>query len=137
MRHMNTAIEKALIRSALEARKDAHTPYSHYAVGAAIRIADGRTITGCNIENASYGLTLCAERVAVFKAASDGFRSFKALAVVVPGRKPMPPCGACLQVLAEFCKKDLPILLVAAGSHGRPVKTSLRRLLPNAFSLNH
>lgn len=133
---MKTAKHTALVRSALAARKRAHVPYSHFAVGAAIMVAGGKIVSGCNVENASYGLTVCAERVAVFKAISGGHASFHALAVAVPGAEPMPPCGACLQVLAEFCGRDIPIILVAAGSPGRPVRTTLRNLLPRAFALN-
>ena len=133
---MNDAADKALIRSALAARKRAHAPYSGFAVGAAIRVSGGKTVCGCNVENASYGLTVCAEGVAAFKAVSRGFDSFRALAVAVPGDEPMPPCGACLQVLAEFCGKDIPIIMVAAGSPGRPVRTCLRKLLPHAFSMH-
>lgn len=122
-----------LIRAALSARKKAHSPYSRFAVGAAILTTDGETFAGCNIENSSYGLTVCAERVAIFKAISDGHHFFHALAIAVPGRTPMPPCGACLQVLSEFCERDMPVILVGAGAPGRPVRTSLNKLLPFAF----
>jgi len=91
-----------LITKAFEAQKYAYVPYSHFVVGAAILTTEGLVYTGCNIENASYGLTVCAERVAVFKAVSSGQQSFKALAVVAGTEEYASPCGACRQVLSEF-----------------------------------
>ncbi len=88
---------------AREARKRAHAPFSKFKVGAALRTKDGWIVTGCNIENASYGLTLCAERTAVFKAVSEGLRDFDAIAVVVDADKLAAPCGPCRQILWEFC----------------------------------
>src|SRR5271165_3623449 len=93
----------ALVEAALSARQNAHAPFSHFAVGAALEDAAGRIHTGCNVENATYGLTICAERVAVFKAISEGARNFKRVAVVADTDTLTPPCGACRQILWEFC----------------------------------
>ncbi len=92
-----------LVELATEARQRAHAPFSRFKVGAALRTRDGWIVTGCNIENASYGLTLCAERTAVFKAVSEGLRDFDAIAVVVDAPKLAAPCGPCRQILWEFC----------------------------------
>ena len=92
-----------LLQAALDARHNAHAPYSNFRVGAAIEDESGRIHTGCNIENATYGLTLCAERVAVFKAISEGARNFKRIAVAADTATLTPPCGACRQILWEFC----------------------------------
>ena len=91
-----------LVERAKQARLAAHAPYSNFEVGAAILATDGRVFTGCNIENSTYGLTMCAERVAMFKALSEGHRVFVRVAVVADTAEPTPPCGACRQVLAEF-----------------------------------
>jgi cytidine deaminase len=119
-----------LIEKATEALERAWAPYSGFSVGAALLAEDGRVFTGCNVENASYGLTVCAERAAVFKAVSEGARSFKALALVCDGTHPVPPCGACLQVLREFAA-DLPISFGTLGGAVR--RTSLKKLLPSPF----
>jgi cytidine deaminase len=100
----------ALVAAARAAREFAVAPYSSFRVGAALRAKDGRVITGCNIENASYGLTICAERVAIFKALSEGIREFDAIAVVADTPHPTPPCGACRQIIWEFCG-DVPVVL--------------------------
>ncbi len=94
---------RELARCAKQARSRAHAPYSHFKVGAALRTRSGEIVTGCNIENATYGLTLCAERTAVFKAVSEGFKRFDAVAVVVDSPLLAAPCGACRQILWEFC----------------------------------
>ncbi len=91
-----------LVDAARRAREHAVADYSHFKVGAALETEDGTIITGCNVENATYGLTVCAERVAVFKALSEGHRSFKRVAVVADTADPTPPCGACRQILWEF-----------------------------------
>jgi cytidine deaminase len=122
----------ALIQAALAARPFAYAPYSHYKVGAAILMADGRIFTGVNVENASYGLTICAERTAVFKAVSEGCQ--KILAVVVATENAGSPCGACRQVLAEFAG-DVPVWLVDAKGDGR--ETTLFALLPDHFGPEH
>ena len=120
---------------AREAAKRAYCPYSRCTVGAALLTADGRVYTGCNIENAAYGSTICAERVAVFKAVSDGCRDFAALAVA-GGRDGRiaglyPPCGACRQVLREFCPLTMPVLLVTGETTFQT--TTLGELLPYSF----
>src|SRR5712671_3491242 len=97
--------------AALAAREQAHAPYSQFRVGAALEDSDGRVHTGCNIENATYGLTLCAERVAVFKALSEGSRNFRRIAIAADTDTLTPPCGACRQILWEFCG-NLEVILV-------------------------
>jgi cytidine deaminase len=121
-----------LIEAALAVRAYAYAPYSHYAVGAALLMADGRIFTGVNVENASYGLTNCAERTAVFKAVSEGARQIMAVAVATENAG--SPCGACRQVLAEFAG-DVPVWLVDATGNGR--QTTLYALLPDHFGPEH
>ena len=118
-----------LIREATQARERAWAPYSRYRVGAALLTANGAVIPGCNIENASYGLTVCAERTAIFAAVAQGITEFAALAVVTEDGASM--CGACRQVAWEF-SEDLVVYLGDAG--GRFTVTSIRELLPHAFS---
>ena len=119
-----------LIEAALAARQNAHAPFSHFLVGAALQDAAGRMHTGCNVENASYGLTLCAERVAVFKAVSEGARRFVRVAVVADTDTLTPPCGACRQILWEFCGD---VELVLANLHGKTEVLRLKDLLPRPF----
>jgi cytidine deaminase len=127
-----------LAQAALSAREHAYAPYSHFRVGAAIEDAGGHIHTGCNIENATYGLTVCAERVAVWKAMSEGARQFLRMAVAadspadmsVYSAKLTPPCGACRQILWEFCG-DIEILLV--NPHGASESLRLKDLFPRAF----
>lgn len=119
----------ALVRLARDARKRAHAPFSGFAVGAALRTSDGQIVTGCNVENATYGLTLCAERVAVFKAVSEGLRRFDAVAVVADTEVPSP-CGPCRQILWEFCG-DITVHMV--GRKGRTTTRRLSELLPLPF----
>lgn len=126
-----SAQEQELFALAKEARESAYAPYSDFKVGAAILGESGTIYLGCNVENASFGLTVCAERVALFKAVSEGERVFKAIAIYA-GSKSVPPCGACLQVMAEF--GDLDILLF--DSKGSYVKWRISELLPQAFRLN-
>ena len=123
---------EALIRAATEVRKNAHAPYSRYAVGAALLGQSGTIYPGCNVENASYGLSLCAERAAIVRACSEGERSFRAIAIVTEGKEPGLPCGACLQVLVEFAE-DLPIII--AKPEGTYQLYSLHELLPNPFQI--
>ena len=92
----------ALVAAARQAREQAHAPFSHFRVGAALETADGTVVTGCNVENATYGLTICAERVAMFKAISEGHRAFTRIAIIADTNQPTPPCGACRQILWEF-----------------------------------
>jgi cytidine deaminase len=120
----------ALVAAALEVRKNAHAPFSKFQVGAALEDETGRIHTGCNVENATYGLTLCAERVAVFKAISEGARKFRRIAVVADTDVLTPPCGACRQILWEFCG-DLDIIL--ANPRGKTETLHLRDLFPRPF----
>ena len=121
-----------LLELARQAARHAYAPYSKFAVGAAVRTASGRTATGCNVENASYGLTVCAERSAVFAAvAAGGAERLTAVAICSPQARPCPPCGACRQVLAEFGGDDMAVVLEQAD--GRPRVLTLGALLPEAF----
>jgi cytidine deaminase len=124
--------QQNLIAAACEARYRAYAPYSNFQVGAALLTQDGRTFTGCNVENASYGLTICAERVAVGNAIAAGSKEFAALAIATGGG--YTPCGACRQVLAEFCD-GLQILLIDSDQRNSVQTTSLTDLLPNRFSI--
>jgi len=119
-----------LIKAARTAREKAVAPFSGFAVGAAIEAADGSIVTGCNIENATYGLTVCAERVAIFKALSEGHRDFIRVAVVADTTSPTPPCGACRQILWEF-GGDLEVVL--ANLEGETGRYRLSDLLPLPF----
>lgn len=119
--------EDAWIDAAWQARENAHAPYSQFQVGAALVTSDGRVFTGCNVENISYGLTICAERVAIGAAVAAGARDFQAIAVVADTRDPISPCGACRQVMAEF---GIPRVLLANRSGH--VEFTLRALLPRA-----
>ncbi len=123
----------ALIEAATKARERAYAPYSKFRVGAAVRAPDGRVFAGCNVENASYGLSICAERVAIFNAIVQGVREIAAIAVFTDAPEPAPPCGACRQVIAEFAR-DAPIAL--ANRDGTCVVTSLAELLPKPFRLD-
>jgi cytidine deaminase len=107
----NTENEK-LIRLAEQARLLAHAPYSQFKVGAVVECRNGRKFTGCNIENSSYGLTICAERVAIFKAISEGERDLIRIAVVAEAHAPIPPCGACRQIIYELCGPETEIVMV-------------------------
>lgn len=120
-----------LVRLALEARQRAYAPYSRFQVGAAVRAADGRVYVGANVENASYGLSICAERSAIAAAVSDGVRELVELAVALPTSPPAAPCGLCRQMLAEFADDALPITL--ANEEGERVTVTLGELLPRAF----
>lgn len=120
---------KELMKMAIEARQNAYAPYSHFAVGAALLTESGKVYTGCNIENASYGLTCCAERNAIFAAVGAGERRFKMLAVAADSPEPVAPCGACRQVIAEFG-----IPLVVMGNLKEATKTmTAEELLPYGF----
>lgn len=117
----------SLLEAARTAREQAYAPYSRFAVGAALRTKSGRVFTGCNVENLSFGLTICAERAAVFSAVAAGEREFEALAVVADSREPVTPCGACRQVLAEFAP-SLPVC--SANLQGAVFESSIAELLP-------
>jgi cytidine deaminase len=119
-----------LVRAARSARRHAHAAYSNFKVGAAVETADGTIVTGCNVENATYGLTICAERVAMFKAISEGHRRFRRVAVVADTQAPTPPCGACRQILWEF-GGDLEVIL--ANLKRETGRHRLKDLLPLPF----
>jgi len=120
----------SLISAALQARENAHAPFSKFKVGTAIEDNAGRIHTGCNVESATYGLTICAERVAIFKAVSEGARGFKRVAVVADTDVLTPPCGACRQILWEFCG-DVEIVL--ANLRGKSETLQLGELFPRPF----
>ena len=125
------ALDAELFQAAVKARENAYIPYSHFGVGAAVRAKDGRIFTGCNIENASYGLTVCAERNAIFAAVMEGVREFAALCVTADTPAPVAPCGACRQVMAEF---QIPVIYLT-NLKGDVKETSLEELLPYSFDL--
>lgn len=124
--------DKELFDLAVSAAENSYSPYSHFRVGAAILTKDGRVFMGCNVENASYSLTVCAERTALFGAVSEGVTEFEAIAIAGSGdddfSAPCPPCGACLQVLSEFCTGELKVIL-SDGAY------TLADFLPRAFRL--
>ena len=127
---------KELVALAEQARERSYCPYSRFAVGAALLCADGTVFTGCNIENAAFGPSVCAERTAIFKAVSEGRRDFAALAVAggpagIPVERECPPCGVCRQVLREFCADDFPVYM--SGGNGTYRILRLSRLLPASF----
>jgi cytidine deaminase len=119
-----------LIEAALRVRENAHAPFSNFKVGAAVQDESGRIFTGCNVENATYGLSVCAERVAIFKAVSEGARRFTRVAVVADTGILTPPCGACRQILWEFCGD---VELVLANLQGKSETLRLATLFPRAF----
>ncbi|GBE89413.1 cytidine deaminase-like protein [Sparassis latifolia] len=134
--------KERLIKAAFEAKENAYCRYSNFRVGAALLSANGEVIKGANIENASYGGTICAERTAIVKAVSEGTRSFTALAVVTDVESALSPCGMCRQVLREFCSLNMPIFLVPANydelrasgdQNGGIQETSIGELLPYSF----
>ena len=120
-----------LIKKAREAQQNAYAPYSHFSVGAAVLTEDTRIYTGCNVENASYGLTMCAERNAIYNAVAGGCRVFRALALVGTDPDWITPCGACRQVMEEF---HIPEIILTKSNDTYKI-VSLRELLPHAFSL--
>ncbi len=134
MSDMSTFDNAELLQQALSARRNAYAPYSHFQVGAVLVTAEGQYFSGCNIENASYSLTVCAERSAIFGAVSAGFRQFRKIAIVGgmteedARTQSCPPCGACLQVLAEFCPPEFPVVLADR-------EYQLREFLPRQFRL--
>ncbi|MBT2638487.1 MULTISPECIES: cytidine deaminase [unclassified Bacillus (in: firmicutes)] len=121
-----------LVEKAIEARSTAYVPYSKFQVGAAIITSNDNLFLGCNIENASYGLTNCAERTAIFKAVSEGDTEIKAIAVVADTEGPVSPCGACRQVIAEFATDDTKIYL--ANLNGDVKETTISEILPGYFT---
>ena len=119
-----------LIDAARAARDCSLSPFSKFCVGAAVETTDGKIYTGCNIESASFGLTVCAERVAIWKALSEGERNFKRLAVVVDTSPPTPPCGTCRQIIWEYCRN---VDVILANLHGDIETDEMTNLLPRAF----
>ncbi len=124
-------MRERLVKYAIEARKNAYAPYSHFNVGAALLAKSGEIYTGCNIENSSYGASVCAERVALFKAVSEGEREFIALALVTDTKEPVMPCGICRQVLAEFAPK---LKIYSATISGAIKEVTLDKIFPYAFT---
>lgn len=129
---MNEKEIKKLIEKALNARENAYAPYSGFRVGACLISKSGKAYLGCNIENAAYSPSNCAERTAIFKAVSEGERDFKAIAIASDSDNYTFPCGVCRQVLAEFCGKDMQV--VCADKNGEYTLTTLGELLPSAFT---
>ncbi|MBE6058647.1 MAG: cytidine deaminase [Clostridium sulfidigenes] len=123
---------KELVKLAIEAREKAYVPYSKFKVGAAIEMEDGSVFTGCNIENASYGATNCAERTAIFKAVSEGHTIMKKIAIVGDMLAFTAPCGICRQVIAEFAAKDIEIVLIK--NQDEYIVKTLEEILPGAFT---
>jgi cytidine deaminase len=121
---------RSLIKAATEARLQSVAPFSNFLVGAAVRTESGKVYTGCNVESASYGLTVCAERVAIWKALSEGERQFTELAVVADTEPLTPPCGTCRQIIWEFCKNAT---IVLANLDGGQETVAMKELLPRAF----
>lgn len=121
-----------LIEEAKQARQLAYVPYSKFEVGAALLTKDGKVYRGCNIENAAYSMTNCAERTALFKAISEGDKEFHAIAVIADTDRPVPPCGACRQVISELCDQDMKVYLT--NLKGDIQELTVKELLPGAFS---
>jgi cytidine deaminase len=124
--------EKELLNEAVKAREFAYVPYSKFKVGAALVSKDGRIFHGCNIENAAYSMTNCAERTALFKAYSDGVSEFDTLVVTADTDGPVSPCGACRQVISELCDADMEVILT--NLKGDVQRITVKDLLPGAFS---
>jgi cytidine deaminase len=132
---MNQIELARLITAAREARQFAYAPYSNFAVGAVVESRTGRLFTGCNVENASYGLTLCAERVALVKAVSEGARDLLRVVVIADTLRPIPPCGACRQMILELMGPESEVIL--ANLAGDTHVTTARDLLPAAFDRHY
>jgi cytidine deaminase len=127
-------VPQTLTEAALKAREHAHAPYSHFLVGAALEDDAGQVHTGCNVENATYGLTICAERVAVFKAISEGARRFTRIAIAADSATLTPPCGACRQILWEFCGN---IEMILINPRGESETLHLKEIFPRAFDASY
>ncbi|MGB9619993.1 MAG: cytidine deaminase [Armatimonadota bacterium] len=126
----------AMMSAAVDRRNNAYAPYSGFRVGAAVLGGSGKVYWGSNVENASYGLTVCAERVAIFRAVSDGESEIRAVVVCTGEGEPPVPCGACLQVMAEFAPKNEPLTIVACSGDGTYTVADLEEYLPRPFTLN-
>lgn len=124
-----------LIEIARQARLQAHAPYSNFKVGAALQCVDGRIFAGCNVENSSYGLSMCAERVAIFKAISEGYRDFKRIAVIADTHSPVRPCGACRQVISDLLPKDSDVVMSNLQGHIEVIP--IGELLPAPFDRSY
>jgi len=122
--------ENELVKIATDARVRSVAPFSNFLVGAALRTKDGKVFTGCNVESASYGLTVCAERVAIWKALSEGERDFTDLVIVADTEQLTPPCGTCRQIIWEFCKSAR---ITLANLNGQTEEANIKNLLPQAF----
>ena len=127
---LSEEVLKNLIEIAIKARENAHAPFSNFKVGAAVETEDGQIFYGCNVESASYGLTVCAERVAIWKAVSEGHKKFNGIVVVADTEELTPPCGTCRQIIWEFCG-DVP--LIFANLNGKSEAFTIGELLPRAF----
>jgi cytidine deaminase len=125
--------KQELLKAARQARKKAYAPYSNFRVGAAVLGSNGKIYSGCNVENASYGLTSCAERNAIFNMIADGEKEIRELLVIGPGAKFLPPCGACCQVIAEFATPEVVVHMCNAS--GKCRQTSVTKLVPFIFHL--
>ncbi|RKQ32679.1 cytidine deaminase [Oceanobacillus halophilus] len=121
-----------MVNEAIKAREKAYVPYSKFKVGAALQTKSGKIYHGCNIENSAYPMCNCAERTALFKAYSEGERDFEVLVVVADTDRPVPPCGACRQVMSELCPRDMKVILT--NLHGLQKETTTEELLPGAFT---
>jgi cytidine deaminase len=131
-RRVNRMNTEQLIKEAKAAREKAYVPYSKFKVGAALLTKDGKVYHGCNIENAAYSMCNCAERTALFKAYSEGDKDYSMIAVVADTGRPVPPCGACRQVISELCSKDMKVVLT--NLNGDVEELTVAELLPGAFS---
>ena len=132
---LSETAKDALLAAARDAQASAYAPYSNFAVGAAVLLSDGSIYKGCNIENASFGLTVCAERVAIFHAVTAGRMDIVAVGVFTSAPKLCKPCGACRQVIAEFSRTDSPILIVCTTESGLSATDTITGLLPDNFTL--
>lgn len=131
---MSNDMARKMIDAAIATSRNAYAPYSKFHVGAALLTHDGEIITGCNVENASYGLTICAERNAIFAAVARNIKNFRAIAVVADGDAIPFPCGACRQVLSEFCGPHTPVYIASIKQPGEIKALTMGELLPHAFS---
>lgn len=132
---LNEPAKEALLAAAQEAQLSAYAPYSNFAVGAAVLLSDGSIYKGCNVENASFGLTVCAERVAIFHAVTAGRMDIVAIGVITSAPKLCKPCGACRQVIAEFSRADSPIVIISTTESGLSATDTITDLLPDNFTL--
>jgi cytidine deaminase len=130
---MVTGIEQ-LLEAAKKAKKNAYSPYSNFRVGSALRTTNGKIYSGCNVENSSYGLTICAERNAIFQMVSQGEQEIEEILILGDTEEFLPPCGACRQVIVEFSKKDTPVYMV--NRNGQCKKVTVEEIMPFTFFLN-